>query len=73
MPQGIGTVRVVALEKNLCAKLTPEDHRIAAGFLHFCDAWDGLLIDKSDPEFRHCECTFSDEFDPETGKLKAVS
>jgi hypothetical protein len=60
------------LSRDLSLKLTPEDHATARGFLHFCDEWDGLLIDREDPEFECCLCTFSDEFDPKTGKLKAV-
>ena len=71
MPRGIGAVRIVALERNLCAKLTPADHELAAGFLHFCDDWDGLLIDREDPEFDCCHCTFSDDYDAATGKLSA--
>lgn len=51
-------------------KLTPADHEASNGFLHFCDEWDGLLIDKDDPEFSCCSCAFSTEFDPVTGKLR---
>jgi hypothetical protein len=25
-------------------------------FLHWCSEWDGLLIDKNDPEFEVCTC-----------------
>lgn len=25
-------------------------------FLHFCQDWDFLLIDKTDEEFEHCHC-----------------
>lgn len=50
-------------------KLTPEDHEAGNGFLHFCDEWDGLLIEKGDPEFKCCSCSFSDAFDKVTGKL----
>lgn len=25
-------------------------------FLHFCQEWDGLLINKDDVEFKHCRC-----------------
>lgn len=24
--------------------------------LHWCHEWDGLLIDKNDPEFEACRC-----------------
>lgn len=24
--------------------------------LHWCQDWDGLLIDQGDPEFEHCNC-----------------
>ncbi len=65
----LSSLRYSALQHDMAAKLTPADHEAAAGFLHFCDEWDGLLIDKSDHEFDCCSCTFSDEFNPETGKL----
>jgi hypothetical protein len=58
------------LERDPTLALTPADHEAAHGFLHFCDEWDGLLIDQADPEFECCSCTFSAEYDPETGKLK---
>jgi hypothetical protein len=69
---GLPSKRRAELERDLTLNLTPEDHALAGGFLHFCDEWDGLLIDRDDPEFEFCSCQFSDEFDPDTGKLRAA-
>jgi hypothetical protein len=69
MPRGIPVERVVALERDTKLQLTREDHEAAAGFLHFCDEWDFMLIDKDDPEFDCCICIFSSDYDPITGKL----
>lgn len=66
---GLPFSRYMELSRNLNLKLTREDHEQARGFLHFCNEWDGLLIDRDDPEFECCSCSFSAEFDPETGKL----
>lgn len=73
MPRGMPSARCRYLELNFDAKLTRDDHAAAAGFLHFCDEWDGLLIDRDDPEFECCSCTFNDEFDPDTGKLREAA
>jgi hypothetical protein len=62
--------RYMELSRDLGLSLTPEDHSAAGGFLHFCDEWDGMLIDRTDDEFDCCSCTFTDEFDPKTGKLR---
>jgi hypothetical protein len=69
MPQGMSLERHRFLECTLSAQLTPEDHEAAAGFLHFCDDWDFMLIDKNDKEFECCSCIFGPDYDPETGKL----
>ncbi len=76
MPQpdinaGLPLARYMELSRDLSLKLTPADHQAARGFLHFCDDWDGLLIDQADPEFEACSCTFNPgDFDMETGKLR---
>ena len=72
MTGGLPLKRWLELERDQSLKLTPSDHAQAEGFLHFCDDWDGLLIDAGCPEFACCGCTFSDEFDPDTGKLAGV-
>lgn len=64
--------RYKELCRNLHLRLTADDHEQAGGFLHFCDEWDGLLIDQNDPEFAFCGCSFSNHYDPETGKLTAL-
>jgi hypothetical protein len=69
MPRGIPIERIAFLEAKLSAQLTADDHAAAAGFLHFCDDWDFMLIDKNDPEFECCSCIFGPEYDSETGKL----
>ena len=69
MPEGMNWARVRHLTLDFSARLSPEDHQRSAGFLHFCDEWDGLLIDKSDPEFDCCGCLFRyPDYDPFTGK-----
>ncbi|MBM6577943.1 hypothetical protein KCP91_16280 [Microvirga sp. SRT01] len=72
MPRKLSPARVRELETDLSARLTPADHASAGGFLHFCDEWDGLLIDQTDDEFQCCSCQFSDEFD-ENGHIRAVN
>lgn len=73
MPAGLSPERVRFLETHLSARLQPEDQALAGGFLHFCDEWDGLLIDQTDPEFECCTCLFSADFDKVTGKVRLAS
>lgn len=61
--------RVKKLQYDFNERLTPEDHETAGGFLHFCDEWDGLLIDRTDDEFGCCSCLFAyPDYCPFTGK-----
>lgn len=59
MPKGISSARVQELTMNSDLRLSDEEHGASAGLLHFCDDWDFLLIDKSDPEFDACCCAFA--------------
>ena len=34
----------------------PLKYREREPTLHFCNEWDGMLIDKTDPEFEVCLC-----------------
>lgn len=74
MPAGLSLERVLFLERHQTAKLQPEDHALAGGFLHFCQDWDFMLIDQTDPEFECCTCNFHPvHFDPKTGKRRLAS
>lgn len=74
MPAGLSPERIRFLDTHTTARLQPEDHALAGGFLHFCDEWDGLLIDQTDPEFDCCTCKFHPiHFDPKTGKRRLAS
>jgi hypothetical protein len=46
-------------EGNEDMMLTAEE--LADGW-HWCEEWDGLLINIDDREFEHCKCGFMDRF-----------
>ena len=46
-------------DENDDAMLTAEE--LANGW-HWCDSWDGLLINANDKEFEHCKCDFMKKF-----------
>lgn len=48
-------------DSSICREHFTTDQR------HFCDEWDGLLIDKNSPEFASCLCFGQDKIrQPET-------
>lgn len=53
MPRGLSPQTCNEIERS---GVIPDEAKFMNPTLHFCEDWDGLLIDENDPEFEHCKC-----------------
>lgn len=65
---GMTQARWDFLMQHMDERPTPQkltESELAAGW-HFCNDWDGLLINAKDIEFDHCQCDYMQKFRKET-------